>query len=313
MRSSTPRNLAASIRQKLLNIATRQREDFGLVLTRYALERLLYRVSQSRYCDRFVLKGAMLFQIWSNTPHRSTRDLDLLGYGDPSPENATAVFRDLCGITVLDDGLNFPIEAVAAERIKEDQEYEGVRVRLLARMANIRIPLQVDIGFGDALTTRPGVVDYPTLLPMPAPRVQAYPMEAVVAEKLEAMVHLGMPNSRMKDFFDLWFLARVFPFEADTLVDSVHATFMRRGTALNPEGFQSLIDELSADTSKLLQWRAFLNKGNLAAPPRFADIVDSIRQFALLLLQAKPTGGLEATSWFPGGPWRRQRVQTTQS
>jgi predicted nucleotidyltransferase component of viral defense system len=227
LKPSTPRNLAASIRQKLLNIATRQREDFGMILTRYALERLLYRLGQSRHCDQFVLKGAMLFQVWSNTPHRPTRDLDLLGQGDPSPENSIVLFRELCGIAAPEDGLNFPIEAVAAEKIKGDEEYEGVRVRLQARLENARIPLQVDIGFGDALTTRPGVVDYPTLLPMPAPQIQAYPMEAVIAEKLEAMVHLGMLNSRMKDFFDVWFLARTFPFEAAALADSIQATFER--------------------------------------------------------------------------------------
>ncbi len=186
MKPATPRNLAASIRQKLLNFATRRGEDFGLVLTRYGLERLLYRLSQSRHCDQFVLKGAMLFQLWTDTPHRPTRDLDLLGHGDPSPENCAAVFRELCGLVVPDDGLIFPAEAVTAEKIKEEEQYEGVRVRLLARMVNVRIPLQVDIGFGDALTKRPEVLDYPTLLPMLAPQIRAYPMETVIAEKLGA-------------------------------------------------------------------------------------------------------------------------------
>ena len=308
MKTHTPRNLSASIRQKLLNVAAREREDFGLILTRYALERLLYRLSQSRYCDRFVLKGAMLFQIWSDTPHRSTRDLDLLGYGDPSPENAIAVFRELCGIAVPDDGLNFPIEAVAAERIKEEQEYEGVRVRLLARMANVRISVQVDIGFGDALTTRPSVVNYPTLLPMPAPQIQAYPKEAVIAEKLEAMVRLGMINSRMKDFFDVWFLARTFPFQADELVNSVHATFKRRATVMDGEAFETLLGELSGDDSKHTQWRAFLKKGKLAAPSDFSEVVRMIREFASFPISS--TGGHEPAGWSPGGPWRQERMQT---
>ena len=237
---AAPRNLAASIRQKLLNLATRRGEDFGLVLTRYGPERLLYRLSQSRHCDQFVLKGAMLFQIWSNTPHRPTRDLDLLGHGDPSPENCITVFRELCALAVPDDGLQFPIETVTAEKIKEEQEYEGVRVRLVARMANVRIPLQVDIGFGDALTVRPGVLAYPTLLPMPAPQIQAYLMETVIAEKLEAMVHLGMLNSRMKDFFDVWFLARTFSFDGAALADAIRATFERRGT-LDAEVLDTLI------------------------------------------------------------------------
>ena len=303
MKPTTPRNLAASIRQKLLNIATRQGEDFGLVLTRYGLERLLYRLSQSRHCDQFVLKGAMLFQIWTNTPHRPTRDLDLLGHGDPSPERCIAVFRELCGLAVPDDGLIFPIEAVTAEKIKEEEEYEGVRVRLLSRMANVRIPLQVDVGFGDALTVPPGLLDYPTLLPMPAPQIQAYPMETVIAEKLEAEVHLGMLNSRMKDFFDVWFLARTFTFEAAALADAMRATFERRGTPLDAEAFDNLIRELSTDTSKRTQWEAFLNKGKLAAPPNFADVLDAIRNFASIPLRTSSSGSREPASWRPGGPW----------
>lgn len=303
MKPTQPRNLAASVRQKLLNIATKKNEDFGLVLTRYALERLLYRLSQSTYCDQFVLKGAMLFQIWTNMPHRPTRDLDLLGHGDPSPEHCLAVFRELCGLTVSDDGLDFPTEAVTTEKIKEEQDYEGVRIRLLARMANVRIPLQVDIGFGDALTTRPGILDYPTLLSMPAPQIQAYPMEAVIAEKLEAMVHLGMLNSRMKDFFDIWFLARTFSFDAATLAGAIRATFDRRGTQLDTSGFEALASELSNDASKSTQWRAFLSKGKLAAPANFSEIVGAILQFVILPSLDSKAGAIESASWSPGGPW----------
>ncbi|HEU0138642.1 MAG TPA: nucleotidyl transferase AbiEii/AbiGii toxin family protein [Bryobacteraceae bacterium] len=303
MKPVKPRNLAASIRQKLLNTATKQREDFGLVLTRYGLERLLYRLSQSRYCDQFVLKGAMLFQIWTNTLHRPTRDLDLLGYGNPSPERCLAVFRELCGLVVPDDGLDFPAEAISVEKIKEDQEYEGIRVRLLARMANIRIPLQVDVGFGDALPARPGVLNYPTLLPMPAAQIQVYPMEAVIAEKLEAMVHLGMLNSRMKDFFDIWFLARTFSFESSALADAIRITFERRGTQLDPRGFDALTAELSVDTSKLIQWQAFLNKGNLVAPESFAGVIGAILGFVSFPLHASIAETRRPASWPPGGPW----------
>jgi predicted nucleotidyltransferase component of viral defense system len=209
------RNTAASVRQKLLNLATSTGEDFGLVLTRYVLERLLYRLSQSKYRDQFILKGAMLFQVWSRTPHRPTRDLDLLGRGDPSIEYCQEVFGELCRIRVEDDGLIFSAETVKAEKIKEEQDYDGVRVKFLTRLDNARIPLQVDVGFGDAVNS--GLLDYPTLLPMPAPRVLAYPMNAVVAEKLEAIVNLGMVNSRMKDFYDIWFLARTFPFQSEAL------------------------------------------------------------------------------------------------
>ena len=303
MRLEGPRDVAESIRQRLLNIARRQGEDFGLILTRYAMERLLYRLSESKYRGDFILKGAMLFQIWANIPHRPTRDLDLLGRGDPSPEHCLAVLRELCGITVSADGLDFPVEAIRAEKIKEDQEYEGVRVRLLARMGKVRIPIQVDIGFGDALVSNPGVLDYPTLLAMPAPRIQVYPMETVISEKLEAMVHLGMVNSRMKDFFDVWLLARTFSFAASALANAIHATFERRGTPLDRQGFEALIAELATDASKLIQWRAFLNKGKLAAADNFAEVVGSILVFALVPLQAAEDGARGPTTWSPGGPW----------
>jgi Nucleotidyl transferase AbiEii toxin, Type IV TA system len=228
----TSRNVAASVRQRLLNIANSSGEDFGLVLTRYALERLLHRLSQSKYHDQFILKGAMLFQVWTNAPHRPTRDLDLLGRGDPSLEHCEEVFRGLCRIPVEDDGLIFPAETVKAEQIKEEQDYEGVRIKFLARIENVRIPIQVDVGFGDAVT--PGLIDYPTLLDMAAPRIQAYPMNTVVAEKLEAIIRLGILNSRMKDFYDIWFLARTFPFEANVLGEVLRTTFERQQDRVEP-------------------------------------------------------------------------------
>ena len=258
MKPVKSRNTAASVRQKLLNLATSTGEDFGLVLTRYALERLLYRLSQSKYRDQFILKGAMLFQVWSRTPHRPTRDLDLLGRGDPSIEHCREVFRELCRIPVEEDCLIFSEETVKAEKIKEEQDYEGVRVKFLTRLDNARIPVQVDVGFGDAVNS--GLLDYPTLLPMPAPRVLAYPMNAVVAEKLEAIVSLGMVNSRMKDFYDIWFLARTFPFQVEALGAALRATFERRKTELGPDGLKALLAELSGDVTKQIQWRAFLEE-----------------------------------------------------
>jgi len=298
----TARNIAASIRQRLLNIANSTGEDFGLILTRYAVERLLYRLSQSKYHDQFVLKGAMLFQVWTNAPHRPTRDLDLLGRGDPSLEHCAEVFRELCRISVEDDGLTFPAETVKAEKIKEEQDYEGVRVRFLARLENVRIPIQVDVGFGDAVT--PGLIDYPTLLDMPAPRVQSYPMNTVVAEKLEAVIRLGLLNSRMKDFYDLWFFARTFPFEANVLGDVLRTTFERRKTELNGDGLRILLKDLSGDSAKQSQWRAFLRKSRLAAPDDFALVNNAIQEF--LSFPAALTGAESRTplSWSPGGPWQ---------
>ena len=296
------RNIAASVRQKLLNIATSTGEDFGLVLTRYALERLLYRLGQSNYREQFILKGAMLFQVWTHTPHRPTRDLDLLGRGDPSIERCQEVFGELCRIPVEDDGLTFSAETVKAEKIKEGQEYEGIRVRFLSLLGNVRIPVQVDVGFGDAVNS--GLLDYPTLLPMPAPRVRAYPMNAVVAEKLEAIVSLGMLNSRMKDFYDIWFLARTFPFRAKDLRAALSATFERRKTRIDPDGLSNLLHELSGDAGKRTQWRAFLGKSRLTAPDDFALINDAIREFLLSVVSAAGAESQASGSWPPGGPWQ---------
>ena len=292
----------------MLNIAAGRGEDFGLVLVRYALERLLYRLSQSGFRDHFILKGAMLFQVWTHTPHRPTRDLDLLGRGDPSLEHCQEVFRQLCRISVEDDGLTFSAETVSVEKIKEDQDYEGVRVKFLARLDNARIPVQVDVGFGDAVTS--GLLDYPTLLPMSAPRIQAYPMETVVAEKTEAVVHLGMLNSRMKDFYDIWFLARTFPFDLRILSAALQATFDRRKTELDPDGLQTLLADLSGDGAKRIQWRAFLRKSSLAAPDDFAIVNDAIREF----LMAPASVGRETEgTWPPGGPWKRREEPGPQS
>jgi hypothetical protein len=311
LKPSKSENVAASVRQRLLNISNSTGEDFGLVLTRYALERLLYRLSQSKYRDQFILKGAMLFHVWTHAPHRPTRDLDLLGRGDPSLEQSREVFGELCRIPVEDDGVIFSGEAVNAEKIKEEQDYEGVRIKFLARLENARIPIQVDIGFGDAVI--PGLLDYPTLLPMPAPRILAYPMNAVVAEKLEAIVSLSMLNSRMKDFYDIWFLAKTFPFEASALGSVLRATFQRRKTRLDPDGLKILLDDLSGDLTKRTQWQAFLGKSSLAAPDDFALVNDAIRAFVLPLAGTPIIESLAGFSWPPGGPWPLWDSPTLQS
>jgi predicted nucleotidyltransferase component of viral defense system len=307
----TARNIAASIRQRLLNIANSTGEDFGLILTRYAVERLLYRLSQSKYHDQFVLKGAMLFQVWTNAPHRPTRDLDLLGCGDPSLGHCEEVFRELCQIPVEDDGLTFPADTVNAEKIKEEQDYEGVRVKFLARLENVRIPIQVDVGFGDAVT--PGLIAYPTLLDMPPPRIQSYPMNTVVAEKMEAIIRLGILNSRMKDFYDIWFLARTFAFEANVLGGVLRTTFARRKTELSSRVLKILLKDLSGDSAKQTQWRAFLRKSRLTAPEDFAHVNNAIQEF--LLFPASLTGSESRTpiSWSPGGPWQSPEELGTQS
>jgi hypothetical protein len=199
-----PVNVPASVRQRLLNLAHQTKQDFGLLLMKYALERLLYRLSVSPHRDIFVLKGALLFDLWTHQPYRPTRDLDLLGCGDSSLERYRKLFSEICTQTVEDDGVSFFADTVTAERIRDDEDYEGVRLVLQARLGAARISLQIDIGFGDVITPSPVEVEYPTLLDFPAPKLRAYPKETVVAEKFEAMVKLGIANSRMKDFYDLF-------------------------------------------------------------------------------------------------------------
>lgn len=207
-----PKDIGASVRARLLRIARDRREDFQLLLTRYANERLLYRLSMSPHGSRFVLKGAALFTLWTGRPHRATRDLDLLGFGEPTEQHVRSVFEQIIGLDVGDDGVFFDPSSLDVGLIREEQEYGGFRVTLHARVTSAQVRLQVDVGFGDAITPAAAMVDFPPLLDFPPPRLRAYPRETVVAEKVEAMVQLGLANSRMKDFFDIVVLSRMFEY-----------------------------------------------------------------------------------------------------
>jgi Nucleotidyl transferase AbiEii toxin, Type IV TA system len=299
-----PRNMAASVRARLADLARKQHEDFQLVLTRYAVERLLYRLTRTEYAAEFVLKGAMLFRLWADQPHRPTRDLDLLGRGEPSVARVRDAFRDVCGTAVEDDGWAFDRDSVTAERIKEDQEYEGVRVTCRAVLGQARVALQIDVGFGDAVTPRAAEATYPTLLELPAPVLRAYPMPTVVAEKFQAMVALGIANSRMKDFYDLWFLAGRFGFHGPTLGRALAATFRRRKTPLPPAPPLALTPEFGTDPAKIKQWQAFVRKSRLDVGGLSLEQVCAFLDGFLM----PPAGAVERGeafdhSWPPGGPW----------
>lgn len=299
------RDVAASVRQRLLNRARERGEDFQLVLTYYAVERLLYRLSRSAHHERFVLKGAMLFSVWSGVPHRATRDLDLLGHGDNAVSALERAFREICRTTVEEDGLEFLEESVRGEEIRDEQDYQGVRLAFIARLAGARIPIRVDIGFGDAVSPPPETVKYPTLLDLPAPRLLAYPREGVVAEKFQTMVMLGIANSRMRDFFDVWYLAQQFEFVGARLCGAIQATFGRRKTSLPPQAPLALTAEFHGDRDKQLQWGAFLRRAGLDADRKtLPQVAESLRAFLL-----PPTAALARSVpfdmiWSPGGPWR---------
>ena len=303
MTKGRPRNLAASVRQRLMNLARARNEDFQLVLTRYALERLLYRLAQSEHRDVFVLKGAMLFQLWSDQPHRPTRDLDFLGRGD----NSIPRFERTSGkyaLAIEDDGLVFRAESVRGGTIKEDQEYEGLRLALDCRLENARIPIQIDIGFGDVVTPAATEVSYPVLLDFPAPVLPAYSRESVVAEKFQAMVMLGITNSRMKDFFDLWFLARHFEFQGPLLCQAIRATFERRHTPVPTEAPVALSSEFAQDRGKQTQWRAFISKGKLeTGGAGLPDVMDVLNGFLMPPTRALAAGRLLEMVWPASGPW----------
>ena len=277
------RNIAASVRQHLLNASRARREDFQVTLTRYALERLLYRLSKSAHREQFIIKGAMLFAVWNEIPHRPTRDLDLLSFGSSDIPRLEGVFREIVDTKVEPDGLEFFAESVRGGRIKEDQEYEGVRLSIQARLEQARLSLQIDIGFGDAVTPAPEEIEYPTLLAdSPAPRLRAYSRYSVVAEKFQAMVMLGIANTRMKDFFDVWTLARSFDFDGGILCQSVKMTFERRGTELPLTVPLAFTPEFYEDRTKQSQWNAFLKRSQLAAQSTSLDeVVTVLRDFLL--------------------------------
>ncbi len=298
------KNLAASVRQRLLNLSRKTGDDFQLLLTRYAIERLLYRLAESEYAPRFVLKGAMLFALWTGEMHRPTRDLDLLGFGDGSDGELARVFRSLCSAAVADDGLTFAADTVTVEPIREDQEHGGRRVTMVVRLGSARVDLQVDVGFGDAITPRPESITYPTLLGMDPPRLCAYPRETVVAEKVEAMVKLGLSNSRMKDFYDLAIMARTFSFIGPVLRDAIRATFTRRRTALPATSPVALTEGFASDETKRKQWQAFRKRSGVAE--KVGDLNGTVTELATFLGPplAAAAGGREfALRWKPGGPW----------
>lgn len=273
------RNIGASVRARLLRFSRAQGQSFDLVLTRYALERLLFRLSQSPHATDFVLKGAMLMMSWFDDPHRGTRDLDLLGFGDPSEDAMLATFRSILARNV-EDGVEFAPDTLRVDRIREAVEYGGLRLRTIAAIGGAQVNLTVDIGFGDALEPGAEVVDYPVMLDFPAPRLRAYARETVIAEKFQAMVALGRANSRMKDFYDIWVLNRWYSFDEGRLARAIEATFLRRGTDIPAEPPDALTPAFAADEQKQSQWQAFVEDVAVDPGP-LVQVVDELAEFLM--------------------------------
>lgn len=289
---------AASVLARLLNRSRSTGENYNLLLSRFVIERLLFRLSVSPHAGSFVLKGALLFALWYDTPHRPTKDADLLGFGADDADTLRATFSAVCAIDV-DDGVRYDSANMKIAPIREDKVYGGMRLSLLAFVGSARLPVQVDVGFGDAITPAPEVVTYPTLLEgMDAPRLRAYPVYTVIAEKFHAMVELGINNSRMKDFFDLAVIAGTSALEGSILVEALRATFARRGTALPASVPIALTSEFAADAAKSRQWDAFVRKAQLQADG-LADAVSLIDALLSRPTQAAVKGEAFDSKWNP--------------
>ena len=299
------RNQAASVLERLRTVSRERKEEFQLVLERYTLERLLYRLGLSQHRERFVLKGAMLFAVWGREAYRPTRDLDLLGYGARDPGALAECFREICETQVPDDGLVFLPDSFRAEAIRDETEYGGVRVRFKARMGQARIPVQVDVGFGDAVVPSPEEAEYPAMLDGPPPRIRMYPREAVVAEKFHALITLGEATSRLKDIYDIVVLSEGFPFDGRTLAEAMKATFKSRQTILPASLPSALATRFFEDADRAVQWRAFLNRSRLESTPQdFVVVGERLRAFLWPVVQGVKSQAGFAWVWPQGGPWR---------
>lgn len=306
MSRESVRNTSASVAARLLERSRATGGDYQVLLTRYGLERLMYRLSCSESATRFVVKGAMMFLVWHDEPLRVTRDLDLLAIQSPTIGQLGDLFRELCRMKVADDGVLFDEASVAVEEIREGQQYGGLRVAMRGQIGKIRIPIQVDVGFGDAVTPAPKREPFPVLLDFPPPMLRLYPRETVVAEKAEAMVQLGLVNSRMKDYYDIWVLMNGFQFDGKLLRQAVVATFGRRKTDVPLDMPPGLSDGFATDHQKQVQWIAFLRRTHARVPPGFdlETVVSQVRAFLLPLLRAARQEDAFVATWSPGGPWR---------
>jgi predicted nucleotidyltransferase component of viral defense system len=300
------KNTAASIRARLLSLAQSKGEDYQRVLGRYAIERFLYRLGRSPYRDKFALKGATLFTLWTGHTHRPTKDLDLLGRGSSSAiGEVETTIRAICEIQD-EDGIVFNSESVEGTTIKEDDEYDGVRIKVNAALAGARIPMQIDIGFGDAVSPEPELASFPVLLPMEAPVIRAYPREAAIAEKVHAMVVLDIRNSRMKDFYDVWLMANTWTFDMALLRNAIFASFQARGSEIPTAVPFALTEGFLNDPQKKQQWKAFVGRLNLGNKEPSLEAVGAVlRVFLMPCISGQSLTQPDLRQWTPSRHWGR--------
>jgi hypothetical protein len=297
----SPGNIPASVRQRILNRAKSDRRPFNELLQYYAMERFLYRVSQSAHADRFILKGALMLRVWRSPELRPTMDIDMLGRTSNKEADIIAQIRDILSMEVETDGLAFDADSIQTERITEDADYEGIRVRFWGALDSARINMQVDIGFGDVVYPEPEESELPTMLDSPAPRLLCYSRESSIAEKFEAMVKLGVLNSRMKDFYDIWLLSRQFDFDGAKLAKAIRLTFERRGTAL-PKEVEAFTEPFI--DAKQIQWTTFWKRLQQdQVPVSFREVTTAVDGFLAPVVAAISFGKPSPTNWIASGPW----------
>lgn len=296
-----PKNMSASVHQRLLNRAKRDRRPFNELLQYYAMERFLYRLSQSAHVERFVLKGALMLRVWRSPEHRPTMDIDMLGIASNEEADIVLQIRDILAANVVADGLAFDTDSIQAERIVEDADYGGIRIRFLAALGSAKIHMRIDIGFGDVVHPEPEESDLPTLLDFPPPRLLCYSRESSISEKFEAMVKLGALNSRMKDFYDIWLLSRQFDFDGAKLTEAIRLTFERRGTKL-PLEIEAFAEPFIKE--KRTQWKAFCKRLQQDhVPSSFGEIVISVDRFLSPIVSALSANKPSPLKWIAPGPW----------
>ena len=295
------KNIPASVRQRLFNRAKSERRPFNELLQYFAMERFLYRLSQSSHADRFILKGALMLRVWRSPEVRPTMDIDMLGRTSNEETDIITQIREIVTVDVEIDGLAFDPDSIQVERITEGADYDGIRIRFLGALGSVRINMQIDIGFGDVVYPEPEESDLPTMLNFPSPRLLCYSRESFISEKLEAMVKLGMLNSRMKDFYDIWLLSRQFSFDGVKLAEAIRRTFERRGTTLPPE------IEVFAEpfiVAKQTQWAAFWKRlQQNHVPSSFREITASVNRFLSPIVAALSSDKPSPTNWTAPGPW----------
>jgi len=298
------KNTAASVHQRLLNEAKESSRPFNELLQYFAIERFIYRLSKSPHADKFILKGALMFAAWHGPASRPTMDIDLLGKIDNSLEVITAAIKDACLLEAEPDGISFNAETVEAVRITEGAEYEGVRVRVQGSLGNARFSIQIDIGFGDVVVPNPSTVSYPAILDFPAPELKGYTMESTIAEKFQAMVKLGVLNSRMKDFYDIWILSFTSDFKGNILAEAVAKTFKKRNTPITLDA--ALFNpSFGKDGDKNVQWRGFIRKTKLInAPESFEEVMTAVKLFLEPLAASIAERRAFNSNWIAPGPWR---------